>query len=1127
MKNNNCDDQNCYNRTVQVIEKEGRHQDFNDHWRFQFGDFDQLFCPDFDDSNWEEVNLPHDFSINQPYTANAEAESAYKLGGVGWYRKTFLVDQHLSGSDFSIECDGSYMETEVYVNGHYIGKHLNGYLAFSYQISDFINFGGENTIAIRVENKIPSSRWYSGSGLYRPVSLSVLAKVHFIENSCRILWQNSQDYVSQKDRNLQCDLFFQIAKLPAESSKLELLVSVKESLYSEKRDKLILQDYKLSLNRLQEKKTCQVNLDLGSVKLWSPDQPYLYTFELQLRDSKRVYDCIKVETGFRKLDYSSERGLYLNGQALKLKGVCLHHDQGGLGACAYKNAFERQLELLKKMGANAIRIAHNPAARQMKKLAAQLGFLILEEAFDTWSYPKNGNDKDFSKYFHQQLSPRDSQYLEAKVAAETTWGQYCLQNMIIQGITNPAIIGWSIGNELFEGISGDPSHYPQLAEKLIKCAEEIDGSRFLTIGDNKIKDTSFCWHKEISAIFEKLSQSKQVQGMVGLNYAKGKEYDRLHKEHPKWFLYGSETASAVNSRSVYIEPDKEDGSQYELTSYDLSTVAWGAYASQAWFDVISRDFIAGEFVWTGFDYLGEPTPWNNISPGVTASWPSPKHSYFGIIDTAGFPKDSYYFYQSQWAEHINTLHILPVWDDKVVQLQEDNLVQVHVYSNASSVQLIFEDERGRQIDYGRKYFTKVKTASGHSYQVHVEDSSSELQADSLYLSWQIPYQRGKLLAYAYDHLGRLISETSGRKEVSHFESVDHLELLTYKDYQSQEDQLLYLTVNLCDCDKKLVISADNLIEAELSGPAKLLALDNANPTDHSLYNVCKKRAYKGKLLLIIQLSGQAGLVELKLKSPGLEGISYQLKVESPLAAKASVCAYPVHHHYDFKGERSYLDPLAQSPKEKAGAYKQISTYDQPKTYYHQIDSLQKTYQSTLWLKDYEEPILPKYFQPQSKDAGKLGLILPIIWEERSGQDTVAVYQGRAQFLGEELALELAVKRQKEVKVLDRDISSLAKKEVRKVKEQIYVLSYRYDTVQSIGAIGLKDNDYLKEKEVTLRLYLAEQVKGQEMTILASAFNQELIYQFEETYPALIIEIELSSKEEPDSNHFSLWTLKEK
>ena len=430
-----------------------------------------------------------------------------------------------------------------------------------------------------------------------------------------------------------------------------------------------------------------------------------------------------------------------------------------------------------------------------------------------------------------------------------TWAEYDLKAIMKRDQNAPSIIEWSLGNEIQEGAGG--SGYAERADKLIKWAKEADATKTLTIGSNAVKRGDW----EQVSIGDKLTKAG---GTSGTNYSDGASYDKIHKEHPDWKLYGSETASSVNSRGIYsVTGNQEATSDQQLTAYDNSRVNWGALASQAWYDVIQRDFVAGEYVWTGFDYIGEPTPWNGTDPGAKGTWPSPKNSYFGIIDTAGFPKDSYYFYQSQWNEEVNTLHVLPAWNEDVVKKNSDGTVPVVVYSDAKEVELFFTPaNRGEKKSLGKKTFKTETTKAGYSYQV-LENGKKNHK--DLYMEWQVPYEAGTLEAVAKDAKGNVIKDTEGRSVVKTTGEEAKLSAKTDRNsIQADGKDLSYITVDVTDKDGNIVPDAANRVTFDVQGAGKLVGVDNGSSPDHDSYKADNRKAFSGKVLAIVQSTEKAG-----------------------------------------------------------------------------------------------------------------------------------------------------------------------------------------------------------------------------------------------------------------------------
>lgn len=710
---------------------------FDSNWKFNLGDVENAQTANFDDSKWRQVSLPHDYSIEQDYSKSMEAESGYLPGGTGWYRKSFTIDKAAEGKEIRVDFSGVYMNASVWVNGEKLGTHPYGYTPFSFDITDYVKYGEENTIAVKVENKTPSSRWYSGSGIYRSVNLTMTEKVHVDLEGTQITTENLK---AEQDGTVNMDVRTQVVN----DSEDEQAVTLTHTVFPKGEDEsaaigTVTTEAKTVASG--ESDEIEITLEAQSPALWSVDSPTLYTVRTEVKLGENTVDVYDTEYGFRYFDFDNNTGFSLNGQNTKLKGVCMHHDQGALGAKANARAIARQIEILKQMGCNTIRVTHNPAADELIQACNEQGMLVIDEAFDTWLYAKNGNSNDYAKWFNQTIDG-ENQILGA--GDGMTWAQFDLTAMVKRGYNAPSIIMWSLGNEVMEGISGGVSNYPATAQKLVNWVKELDTTRPMTTGDNKLKAN---W-SEAESIGNTLNAAG---GTVGFNYCAGWQYDNWHKLHPEWLMYGSETASAINSRGIYNRINGgSQTSDKQLTSYDNSAVGWGSVASDAWYTTITRDYLAGEYVWTGFDYIGEPTPWNGTGAGSVGSWPAPKSSYFGIVDTAGFAKDSYYFYQSQWNDQVHTLHVLPAWNENVVYKDNSGKVPVVVYSDAASVELFFTPAGGERQSLGKKAFTQKTTAAGYTYQIYEGEDKNGTEHKNLYLTWKVPYADGTLEAVAYD-----------------------------------------------------------------------------------------------------------------------------------------------------------------------------------------------------------------------------------------------------------------------------------------------------------------------------------------------------------------------------------------
>lgn len=850
-----------------VDSKQNRTSDFDANWKFMLSDSVQAQDPAFDDSAWQQVDLPHDYSITQKYSQSNEAESAYLPGGTGWYRKSFTIDRDLAGKRIAINFDGVYMNATVWFNGVKLGTHPYGYSPFSFDLTGNAKFGGENTIVVKVENRLPSSRWYSGSGIYRDVTLTVTDGVHVGNNGVAI---KTPSLATQNGGNVTMNLTTKVAN----DTKAAANITLKQTVFPKggKTDAAI-GTVTTASKSIAAGASADVTstITAASPKLWSIKNPNLYTVRTEVLNGGKVLDTYDTEYGFRWTGFDATSGFSLNGEKVKLKGVSMHHDQGSLGAVANRRAIERQVEILQKMGVNSIRTTHNPAAKALIDVCNEKGVLVVEEVFDMWNRSKNGNTEDYGKWFGQAIAGDNAVLGGDK---DETWAKFDLTSTINRDRNAPSVIMWSLGNEMMEGISGSVSGFPATSAKLVAWTKAADSTRPMTYGDNKIKAN---WN-ESNTMGDNLTANG---GVVGTNYSDGANYDKIRTDHPSWAIYGSETASAINSRGIYNRTTGgAQSSDKQLTSYDNSAVGWGAVASSAWYDVVQRDFVAGTYVWTGFDYLGEPTPWNGTGSGAVGSWPSPKNSYFGIVDTAGFPKDTYYFYQSQWNDDVHTLHILPAWNENVVAKGSGNNVPVVVYTDAAKVKLYFTPKGSTEKRLiGEKSFTKKTTAAGYTYQVYEGTDKDSTAHKNMYLTWNVPWAEGTISAEAYDENNRLIPEgsTEGNASVTTTGKAAKLKAdADRKTITADGKDLSYIEVDVTDANGHIVPDAANRVTFDVKGAGKLVGVDNGSSPDHDSYQADNRKAFSGKVLAIVQSTKEAGEITVTAKADGLQSSTVKI-----------------------------------------------------------------------------------------------------------------------------------------------------------------------------------------------------------------------------------------------------------
>lgn len=860
---------------------------FNENWRFFKGDPSGAESTELNDSSWRNLNLPHDWSIEGDFTVEGEAESGFLLGGTGWYRKHFVVPEKYDGKDFTLNFDGVYMNSEVYVNGQRVGEHNYGYTAFAFDISEALICDGEteNIIAVKVSNQIPSSRWYSGSGIYRDVTLSVTDPIHVGYLGTTV---TTPEIEKQQAGNVDVVSETVVENESSEKANVTVkttVVDVNDEAVSEP----VIDNKKIAANESATfKQTAMVN----KPKLWSVDDPNMYKVKNEVIVDEKVVDTYFTDFGFRYYNFEGDTGFSLNGEMMKLQGVCMHHDQGALGAESYYRAVERQMEIMKEMGVNAIRVSHNPASDMLLEICDSLGLLVINEAFDTWTNPKNGNSNDFSKFFNVKIG-EDNQILNGE--KDMTWGEFEARTMVKNSKNSPSVIMWSIGNEVTEGIGGNSSNYTEVAQNIITWIEEEDATRPVTIGDNRTKNGD----TQTTAISEVVDNNG---GIVGLNYANANQVKAQREKHPDWTLYSSETSSAVHSRGYY-KTTGIDRPNLQISEYDndATRVGWGHSASDAWKFVIKNDYNAGEFVWTGFDYIGEPTPWNGTGTGSVGggNGAAPKSSYFGIVDTAGFEKDIYYLYQSQWNKDVNTLHVLPTWNEDEIVINNGK-VNVNVFTDAHKVELYLNDKK-----VGEQTSTEHVTEAGYKYYTFGNDA--------LYPSFDVTYEPGRLYAKAFDKDGNEITNTKGRKSVTTSGTASTVKLSADNTtIASNGYDLSYITVDLVDENGNMVPGAANLLNYELEGNGKIVGLDNGNAIDTTSYQpttdtMGTRSAFSGKALVIVQSTKDAGTMKLNVSGEGLATQSIEIKTENRAGDDKYLESYEVvKDYYVSLGEKPAL-----------------------------------------------------------------------------------------------------------------------------------------------------------------------------------------------------------------------------
>ena len=838
---------------------------FNDGWKFSLSDPSGAESTSFNDGSWDAVTLPHDFSISQNFTTSGEAESGFLPGGTGWYRKSFTVPSGCDGKSVILSFDGVYQNAYVYVNGKQVGENHYGYTSFAFDISKYLVCDGltDNVIAVKVVNKLPSSRWYSGSGIYRDVKLIVADQIHVIQNGTQITTPDIENGVGTVSAKVKV----------ANSGTSSANITVRNTVYDKKGQKVSESAETTLTVEAGSSAEASTNNVVTNPSLWSLDDPTQYYVRTEILSAGSVVDTYDTTFGFRWYKFTKNTGFSLNGENVKLNGVCMHHDQGALGSAAYRDAMYRQISILKNMGVNLIRATHNPYDEDFIDICDELGILVIEEAFDGWELAKNGNSNDFSVYFNKTLTG-DNEILDGDTSM--TWAEFAIKSMVKRDRNDPSVILWSLGNEIDEGCSGSTANYPTIAENLINWIKEVDTQHPATLGSNR-KTTS----GNIAGAMAKVVASG---GIAGYNYASSSDLDRL-ADYNGGVILASETSSATNSRGIYVSTANNqnvDG-KLHLTSYDTSKVGWGKTAHDSIWDTVTKDKVAGECVWTGFDYIGEPTPWNGTGTGSSNGNPYPNSSYFGIVETTGFPKDTYYLYRSQWKQDDTTLHLVTAWDSDNM-INKSGMTPVWVYSNAAKVELY---RNGKKVgtatrtvhttDAGHKYYTYTTQSADNS----VCTTTSGANSESLYSVFNVAYEKGTISAKAYDESGKEITDFEGTASVSTPDAP--AKLVVSKDKESitaDGSSLSYISVDVTDANGNPDTTATNNIRFTLTGDGEIVGVDNGDPATVSKYQQASVltgttsaniNAYAGKALVIVRSTNKAGNFTVKAESDSLTG----------------------------------------------------------------------------------------------------------------------------------------------------------------------------------------------------------------------------------------------------------------
>jgi beta-galactosidase len=792
-------------RNIQLLDK---------GWRFINTEIVDAQSTKYDDSHWQQVVVPHDWAILGNFDMNidrqyvqvkADGETAAQLRtgrtgalpmfGIGWYRTILPIKEDDKNKYISIEFDGAMSLAKVYLNGEFVGEQPYGYSSFAFDLTKYIQFGKENLLAVRLENKPESSRWYSGAGIYRNVRLVKTGQIHIAHWGTIITTPNVS--VKNADINIKTEIIGNVT----ESGNVKLVTEV----YNNKGEKAS----SISSNqRMTEKLIFNQQLKIKNPQLWSIETPALYKAISKVYVNNVLTDEYTTSFGCRSIRFDKDQGFFLNEKHVKIKGVCMHHDLGPLGAAVNYRATERQLEIMKEMGVNAIRTSHNPPSPELLQICDSIGLLVDLEAFDEWKYGKNKNGYD--NYFQE-------------------WSQKDIRGMVRRDRNHPSVIMWSIGNEINEQGMLDGK---AIAIALATACREEDPTRPVTAGFNN--------HN--AAIKTGMAD---VVDIVGFNY-KPNDYKKKHAEFPNYIILGSETASTVSSRGEYKFPVKENKGawydDYQVSSYDLEYPSWATTPDTEFEMQDDNEFVMGEFVWTGFDYLGEPTPYNEGTPA--------RSSYFGIVDLAGLKKDRFYLYQSKWSA-APVLHLLPHWNwpDRLGQN-----VPVFCYTNYPKAELF---------------------VNGKSMGVKQKDKSNKYTRYRL--MWKdVVYQPGEIKVVAYDENNKALAEQIIKTAGVPFKvrlTADRTKI------KSGGKDLSFVTVEVVDKDGNLCPRAENLLFFEVSGAGKLKGVCNGNAIDQTSFGSNYMNSFNGKMVAIVESGSQTGEVVLSVSGGKLVQQEVKIAIE--------------------------------------------------------------------------------------------------------------------------------------------------------------------------------------------------------------------------------------------------------
>lgn len=786
--------------------------DFN--WKFSQTDTISADKTEFNDTKWRLLNLPHDWNIENEFIQSAPTGGGggYLPTGVGWYRKHFVLPKSALSKSIWIEFDGVYQNSDVWINGNHLGHYPSGYMSFQYDLTAFIK-AGENVIAVRVDNSLqPNTRWYSGSGIYRHVWLNIANSLHVAQWGTYITTpqvDSSSATINIKTKIDNRNVVSMNAILRSvlfdskgnEVARTESMVSMASRNYSEAEQKIIL----------------------SKPSLWSLESPGMYSLHSIIIENGKVIDEVVSPFGIRNIKYDENRGFLLNGKQVKMNGVCLHHDAGSVGAAVPEAMWVRRLQVLKQMGCNAIRTSHNPVAPEFLDLCDRMGFLVMDEIFDVWKSHKV--KYDYAGYFDQ-------------------WSQNDLVNFIHRDRNHPSVVMWSAGNEI--GEQSQPKGY-EVLRPLIETFHREDPTRPVTTGND---------HIAADGGIATLTFLNMLD-IVGYNYVdrwhERRElfYDIDRHDHPGWKMVGTESISISGIRGNYFGGGFGGIDSSVIRPANMAGVI---RAEQLWKFVSIHDYVIGDFMWTGIDYLGE------------ARWPS-KNSSSGVIDLCGFPKDAYYFYQSQWTNK-PMVHLLPHWNWKG---KEGKVIQMMAYTNCDSIELFVNGK-----SFGIKALEFPRQGNSGAWNRYDRPPVNTTTSD-LHLTWDVPYEPGTVKAVGRKG-GKIVVEeeihTTGMPSAIHL-SVDR------NTIDTDERDVAHVKVEVVDENGNVVPDANEMVQLIIEGEGTLIGFDNGNPFDHTSMKSNQRKTFNGLALAVIQSGTRTGIIRVKANSPVLKNASIEITTRKP------------------------------------------------------------------------------------------------------------------------------------------------------------------------------------------------------------------------------------------------------